>query len=99
MPEINWNATEEERCLAHAIAKRAAQQAIEFDIEYRVLDAEMDILATHLNGCPLKLQELLDADDVNFAHDTFGIRRHINRETGKLEDFFDPRYSQPERSV
>jgi len=97
MNTINFKkATDEELKLAEAIAKRAAKQAIDFGIEYDQLSAEMDILATHLNGCPLKLQELLDADDVNFAHDTFGIRRHLNRRTGKLEDFFDPRFSQPE---
>jgi hypothetical protein len=54
----------------------------------------MDITACHLNGCPLRLGELLGADDANFAHDVFGIRRHLNRETGKLEDCFCPRYAE-----
>ena len=53
----------------------------------------MDISATH-RLCPLKLQELLDADDFNFNHDLLGIRRHLNRETGELEDFFLPRFAQ-----
>ena len=57
-----------------------------------VLSLEMDISATHLS-CPLKLQELLDADDFNFAHDVGGIQRHINRESGELENFFLPRYA------
>jgi len=85
----------EEHILAYQIAKRASEFAWrELDFVYNLLTAETDILVTHLNGNPLKLQELLDADDANFAHDVFGIRRHINRSTGKLEDFFSPRYSQ-----
>lgn len=95
---VNFNATPEDRKLAYAIAKRTVEwiAGADAEIEYPLLTAEMDIIATHLNGCPLKLQELLDADDDNFLHDVFGIRRHINRETGALEDFFDPRYSKPQ---
>ncbi len=53
----------------------------------------MDITAAHRNGCPLKLDELLKAEDFDFAHDVFGIRRYINRKTGKLENCFLPRFS------
>lgn len=37
-------------------------------------DIMMDVRATHCNGCPLRLVELADADDFNFAHDLLGIR-------------------------
>ena len=30
---------------------------------------------------------------MDFSHDITGIRGHINRDTGKLEDFFIPRYA------
>ncbi len=53
----------------------------------------MDFTATHANGCPLKLQAFLDADDFNFAHDAFGIERHLNRNNGQLEDCFLPRFA------
>ena len=52
----------------------------------------MDFTAVHLNGCPLRLDALLEADDFNFMHDAFGICRHLNRETGKLDGMFSPRY-------
>ena len=39
----------------------------------------------------LDLQKLLDAPDGDFGHDVFGIRRHINRQTGELENCFLPR--------
>ncbi len=61
----------------------------------RLLKAEvmMDITATHANGCPLDLDKLLAAPDFDFAHDVFGIRRHLDRTTGELRDFFLPRCS------
>jgi hypothetical protein len=56
----------------------------------------MDVIATHANGCPLDLDRLLHADDSNFIHDVFGIRRHINRTNGQLEDCFLPRFALSE---
>jgi hypothetical protein len=58
------------------------------------LDLHMDICAVHANGNPLRLQDLLEADDVNFAHDMGGIRAWLNRASGKLDGSFSPRYSQ-----
>ena len=79
--------------LVSDIAKRASRMADELGFPYAVFDAVMDIDSVHLNGNPLDLERLLNADDFNFAHDVFGIRKNINRRTGKLENFFSPRYS------
>ena len=57
------------------------------------LDMIMDIDAAN-KDCPLKLQELLDTDDFNFYHDLMGIGQHMNRNTGKLEDCFLPRFAK-----
>ena len=54
---------------------------------------EMDIAAVHAHT-PLRLTEWLAADDFNFVHDWSGIQRHIDRETGQLEDFFVPRFAR-----
>jgi hypothetical protein len=43
--------------------------------------------------CPLDLFALLQADEANFAHDVFGIYRHLDRKTKKLTDCFTPRYA------
>ena len=51
----------------------------------------MDLTAAHLNGCPMDWAKLLAADDCNFAHDVWGIHRHINRKDGTLGDCFLPR--------
>lgn len=61
-----------------------------------LLAADMDITACHLNGCPLDLGKLMNARDGDFGHDVFGIRRHINRTTGQLEEGFAPRCALPE---
>lgn len=93
MKMIKFNCSRPEAELIIAIAKRAVAMANSYDLEYKMLEADMDITACHCNGNPLDLLKLLEADDFNFAHDVFGIRRHINRTTGKLEDCFVPRCS------
>jgi hypothetical protein len=58
-----------------------------------VLGMQMDITACHANGNPLKLQQLLDADGFNFAHDVAGICNRIDRSTGHMTNLFSPRFS------
>lgn len=99
---INFNTTkpvaeqkEDFRMIAK-IAQRGRAMAVEqgFAADDQ-MSAVMDVAACHANGCPLRLQELLDADDFNFAHDFFGIRRHLDRTTGELTNFFRPRFAAP----
>ena len=52
----------------------------------------MDITYAH-EDTPLRLEELLAADDVNFAHDVGGIARHLDHETLVLGDCFVPRFA------
>jgi len=56
------------------------------------LSMYMDLSACNAQ-CPLKLDKLLVADEFNFWHDVSGIRQHINRQTGLLEDCFLPRFA------
>ncbi|OGP23908.1 MAG: hypothetical protein A2X99_05760 [Deltaproteobacteria bacterium GWB2_55_19] len=62
------------------------------------LSLSMGISAVHANGCPLRLKDFLKADSLNFAHDMFGIQRHLDRKTGKLENCFLPRFAQPKNT-
>ena len=95
--EISFTTTKTEAILCRKIAQRANALSRKLGGEpYAVLDAHMDIVAVHANGCPLKLNDLLESDDFNFAHDVFGIGRHLNRETGQLEDCFLPRFAVAE---
>lgn len=92
---IDWTkSTLKETELASKIAKRAVKELGE-DTD-KTAHLVMDITATHTSGCKLKLQELLDAPLGDFLHDVCGIHKHLNRETGKLEDCFLPRYAANE---
>lgn len=90
---IKWTNDKKTMELEAGIAQRAVAMAKELNIQYDKMTATMDIDACHNNGNPLKLAELLNADNTNFAHDVFGIRANINRKTGELENCFVPRYS------
>lgn len=93
---IKWNCTTEELALLTKIAKRVHEEFPNYPDSHRTII--MDLNACHSNGCPLQLAELLTADRFEFTHDIYGIRKAINRTTGKLtEDCFTPRYVQPER--
>jgi hypothetical protein len=76
------------------IAERAAVLARRAGVRKVSVQAIwMDLIATHVNGCPLRLEEMRHADDFNLAHDVFGIGRHLNRDTGALEGCFVPRFA------
>lgn len=90
---VKFNSTKEEYRLIHQIAKRAAIMALANNVNYPIGDIEMDLDAVNSNGYELDFEKLSKFDDGNFAHDIFGIRRHIDRETGGLKDFFIPRCS------
>lgn len=101
MKPVSFEVTLEDAGLIERIVKRA-------DVAHREtigrrmtederVSLEMDLTAVHANGCPLRLQELLDADNFNFGHDVFGIARHIDRRTGKLRNHFRPRFAVPAR--
>jgi hypothetical protein len=80
------------------ITHRAVHMFARVGIYRTPADVRMDLEATHAK-MPLRLAELAEAPDFDFAHDMGGIYRHLNRETGELEDFFVPRFAAPERST
>jgi hypothetical protein len=93
--ELNMDLNPEDTALIGAIVKRARRLKLCGDSlgeEYTTTH----LTVTHLNGCPLDLPALLNFQDDDFTHDILEIRYHINTDTGKLKDFFDPRCSLPE---
>ena len=56
------------------------------------IDLMMDLEFAHID-CPIKLDDLLAADDGNFMHDITGIVCNMNRNTKKLDNCFVPRYA------
>ena len=61
---------------------------------YPQMDMLLDLEAVNSSGDGLDFEKLIKFDDFNFLHDILGIRKHINRETGELEDCFLPRCSK-----
>lgn len=84
---VSFDTTKKDAMLIGEIVKRGVVLAPNLS----KLQAHMDITACHANGCPMDLECWLAADEFNFAHDFFGINRHINRETGGLDNCFLPR--------
>ena len=93
MREINFSVTDEEMSLIIELSKRAAILVSKTGGHYPLMDCQMDLTATHLNGNPLNLEKLEAFDSMNFSHDIFGIRANLNRTTGKLKNCFSPRCS------
>lgn len=93
MPEINWKLERGDLQIIIQIVSRAKRMFS----QVHQLDLTMDLTACHLNGCPLDLKGLLGAEKGDFMHDVVGIRTHMDRTTGKLQDCFLPRYAKPER--
>ena len=91
---IKWGTTKEEANLINMIAKRAVAEGSLHGVKLELLDTVMDITACHCNGHRLDLKALLAADKQNFSHDVVGIIQNMDRETGKLKEFFEPRYSE-----
>lgn len=79
-----------------ALIKRIADRAGELLGRGARVTVCMDITACHLNGTPLRLEDLAEADQFNFLHDVTGINRHLNRETGELTGHFLPRFVRRE---
>lgn len=97
---MKLSATKQDAALIEKIADRAKTLYVKLlphDEDLDMLSLLMDITACHLNGMPLRLEELLTTDDGNFGHDVFGIRRFINRKTGRMTDHFVPRFAYHER--
>lgn len=86
-----FDASKTEFVIIERIARRAVTMAQGYGVRYGMSDAMMDLIACHLNGCPLRLETLEQSDNGTFGHDVFGIRRHIDRRTGALRDCFLPR--------
>lgn len=96
---LNWKAPADEAKMIRDIAVRGVNLAKELGYTRDLLTMVTDITLCHLNGNPLDLVGLLEAENGDFGHDVFGIQRHIDRETGELLDCFCPRLSRREQEV
>lgn len=89
---ISFKISRSDRAIVAALVERAAKLALIEGREERI-SAEMDLIATHANGNPLRFADLLAADDFNFTHDFVGIANCLDRTNGRLMNYFSPRFS------
>ncbi|MGU2439534.1 DUF6874 family protein [Burkholderia cenocepacia] len=100
MPEISFTVSREVAAAIELVSKRYQALLKSKGLpSVDALDLHMDLTACHANGCPMEWEHLNAADDFTLAHDVGGIRRHINRRTGQLEDCFLPRCAVKEQHV
>ena len=98
LDDISFEVTREEAAIIRQIATRGwnidwlRQSYVKAGCDKTSM--VMDVTATHANGNPLRLADLLAADDFNFAHDMSGIANCLDRNTGKLTNLFSPRFSR-----
>ena len=84
--------------LVNEIANRAQEIGDRAGVVTFRTDMVLDIVATH-RICPLDLKAMAEGDDLNLAHDVFGILRHFNRKTKQLDGAFTPRYALANQMV
>ena len=90
---MDWNVSRAHFHAIAAIIDRWEGLCDQFGETCNRMAVSMDLTACHANGCPLDLDGLLAATDGDFGHDVGGIAQHIDRETGKLQDCFSPRFA------
>ena len=92
--DVSFDVSKADALLIGKIVERGLEMARESGHPIQdKLSVHMDLTAVHANGTALRLRQFLNADDFNFAHDFFGIRRHIDRNTGELTECFRPRFA------
>jgi hypothetical protein len=84
-----FKTTKEEVQTITQIAKRAIAQGFDRDL----LSITMDLEAAH-HVCPLDLDALRHAPQLDMLHDVAGIARHLNHDTGQPADCFVPRFAK-----
>lgn len=85
----NFEVTPEERLTVGRIVQRAAKMFPDWD----KTSLAMDLVATHNHACRLRLTDLLEADDFNFAHDITGIVYNLDRYELTFKNCFLPRFT------
>lgn len=91
---VKFDATPDEVKLVKQIVARAIKDGKKRGSIILAENLEMDLIATHANGCPMDFERLVNASDFDFWHDLSGIRAHLDRKTGNLSKHFYPRFSK-----
>lgn len=81
-----------------SLVTRVAMRAEREGLTDNVLSTRMDLTAVTTGDAPLDLKKMLTVEASTLAHDIYGIRDNLNRETGRLENHFMPRCALPQEA-
>ena len=84
--------SKDEKLLIMKIAERADEMDL---LLFDRMSLIMDIEVAHAE-VGLRLDDFLNADDLNFAHDVVGIQQNVDRQSKKLQNLFLPRFAKGE---
>ena len=93
----NFAVSKADAALITRIAERAVSVAERYGRRAELLGVCANLMACHANGCRLRLDALLVANDSVFIRDVWGIGRHLDRATGTLASGFAPHFATPPR--
>ena len=93
----NFAVSKADAALITRIAERAVSVAERYGRRVELLGVCANLMACHVNGCRLRLDALLVANDSAFIRDVWGIGRHLDRATGTLAGGFAPLFAAPPR--
>lgn len=91
---LSFDVSPHEAAIIGQIVQRAIYNAHCAAVKLDHVQIAMDVTACHCNGTPIKLLQLLMADNSDFDRDIIGIGRNINRENGQLMNSFKLRFSE-----
>lgn len=98
MPQAKFDLEAVEAITIRKIARRALDSISELPAAHVLsIDLQRAITACHAGPCRLDLARLLYADDLTFAGDVLGIRRHMDIAAGRLTGGLWPRCARRAR--
>lgn len=94
---IDWSAlSNEELNLLNEITQRAVLVARENKVPLSPLHTLTSLGTTQIHH-PLRLRDLLAADEDELMHEVLGIVQNLDPDTGRLEGLFSPRFTDHRR--
>ena len=84
----------EDNALINLIARRAEMIYAKHGIDVMAAYIASEVKIVHEEIRKLRLRELLEADEANFAHDIFGIHEYLDILDGSFRDCFIPRFAE-----
>jgi len=84
----------EDNTLIQLIADRASRYSLTHGIHVGPEYIASELRVCHEEICPLRLQDLLDAELPHLMHDVYGIHQHMDILDGSFRECFQPRFAR-----